>query len=298
MRGILARLRLVAEAGADSLPELLLQAHAVANMPIPGEHRTQRSGQGDQFWQFRPYSSQDRPQDIDWRQSGKGDQIFIRQKQKQNVQSVLFWCNPHASMDYTSSSRRPTKREAAHILTLALAIMMQRAGEHIGVAGQHKTGRSESMLNDLGEALISKDALSLYALPGVVARAQSALVLCSDFIEDAALGRVTLNALAPRFSTGVVIQVLDPAEMDLPWRGRVIFEDGISSLRESIHNVSSVREAYRQKIQNHIAQYKKICDAIGWMHVVHRTDQPYAATLEKIYALNAARTPDTASGSS
>jgi hypothetical protein len=50
-----------------------------------------------------------------------------------------------------------------------------------------------------------------------------------------------------------------------------------------------VREAYRQKIQDHIMQHKAICDAVGWMHVVHRTDQPYSATLETIYGLNAAR---------
>ena len=290
MRAILAKLRLKAEADADQLPDLLMRAHQVANSSFSGEHLSQQSGAGEKFWQFRHYTTQDRPQDIDWRQSGKSDAVFIRQKQKQQLQSIYFWCNRDPSMEYTSSTRRPKKSEAAHILILALGIMMQRAGEHIGMMGHPKTGRGSDVLNDIGQALLSAAPVALKDVPTTShGRNHASLVMVSDFIDEHAAIDARFRQLSGRYAHGLIIQVLDPAEMDLPWRGRIIFEDIATTARENIQNVTSIREAYRQKIQDHMAAIQSTCDDIGWTYVLHRTDQPYTQTLEKIYEQSLAR---------
>ncbi len=73
------RRRQRAEALAANLPPLLVEAERVAATVAQGVHGRRRVGQGETFWQFRHYEPGDQPQLIDWRQSAKSDQVFVRE---------------------------------------------------------------------------------------------------------------------------------------------------------------------------------------------------------------------------
>ena len=60
-----------AEALGARLPPLLVAAERVASTVAQGVHGRRRVGQGDSFWQFRPYVSGDPVNRIDWRQSAR-----------------------------------------------------------------------------------------------------------------------------------------------------------------------------------------------------------------------------------
>src|SRR5690606_29053792 len=109
---------------------------------------------GEKFWQFREYTPQDRPQDIDWRQSAKTDNVFIRQKERQLPQTALFWASGAESMKFKTAPN-PEKSEAAQVITLALAILMTHAGERVGMIGEHAAGRSEASLEHIGVSLLN-----------------------------------------------------------------------------------------------------------------------------------------------
>ena len=53
---------------AGTLPALMVAADRVAATIIQGVHGRRRVGQGDSFWQFRPFLPGDEPRRIDWRQ--------------------------------------------------------------------------------------------------------------------------------------------------------------------------------------------------------------------------------------
>ena len=118
-----------AEGLAARLPPLLIAALRVAATVEQGVHGRRRIGTGDAFWQFRQYQPGEPATRIDWRQSAKSDRLFLRETEWAAAQSVWFWRDASASMDWHSAPGLPRKRERAELLTLALASLLLRAGE-------------------------------------------------------------------------------------------------------------------------------------------------------------------------
>ena len=67
-----------AERLAGGLPGLLLEADKVAHTFMKGVHGRRRVGLGESFWQFRSYQPGDQRRDIDWRQTAKRGEAFVR----------------------------------------------------------------------------------------------------------------------------------------------------------------------------------------------------------------------------
>ena len=62
-----------AQAVADRLPELLLDALRIAKTVAHGIHGRRRAGPGETFWQFRQFSRSDPAAVVDWRRSASSD---------------------------------------------------------------------------------------------------------------------------------------------------------------------------------------------------------------------------------
>ena len=118
---------------AARLPALLIAARRVAATVTQGVHGRRRVGLGEAFWQFRSYEPGDPPQRIDWRRSARSDRVFIRQTEWEASQSVWLWRDASPSMQYRSSPNLPEKRQAAELLLLALAHLLLRGGERVGL---------------------------------------------------------------------------------------------------------------------------------------------------------------------
>lgn len=275
-------LRKRAEESSAHLEFLLAEAEKAVTSMLHGEHRQRKSGTGERFWQFREYSIGDRPQDIDWRQSGKTDRVFIRQREWQTNQSAWLWCSRSKGMDFSSSDQWPQKSEAAQIITLALALLMTHAGEEVGLLGSHRKGKSEGALQFIGENLLYKTLLS-ETLPAADIPRNSALYLCGDFLEPLENIRESFQTLASQSDSGVVVQVLDPAELALPYDGRIMFEKPDDKKRELVNNVESIRTEYARRINAHIDGVKKICQSCEWHYVLHVTDRDIRETMLDIW---------------
>lgn len=273
-------LRAAAESARGNLPSLLMGAEKAAAAVRLGEHAQRRTGNGEKFWQFREYMPSDRPQDIDWRQSGRGDRVFVRQKEWQTTQTALIWCQRNDGMHYASRTILQTKHEAAATISLALAILMTGAGELVGTLdGSLRPGKSEATLQSLGEKLLEPDIAEIpHALSHEPPR-HATIILAGDFLAPLDQTEHAVHALADRTDNILLVQILDPAEMNLPFRGRVIFEHGDGAIRHHITNVDSVRESYQQKINAHIEDLKALCHHHGWHYAQHITDQDAATTV-------------------
>src|SRR5579872_5556903 len=132
------RLRTAAGAAAATLPPLLVSARRIAATVMLGSHGRRRAGTGESFWQFRPYSRDDTPQSIDWRQTAKTDHVFVREREWVAAQTVALWSDLSPSMHYRSRRNLPTKAERAAVLTLALADLLADGGErimHLSITG-------------------------------------------------------------------------------------------------------------------------------------------------------------------
>ncbi len=180
-------LRPRAEALGAALPPLLAAADHLAQAVMLGEHGRRRSGMGDEFWQYRPAHSGDGARGIDWRRSARSDGHFVREHEWQAAQSVLIWVDPAASMRFSGDRKRPAKADRARLLALALALLLLRGGERVGLAGDDappRAGRAQA--DRIALALLSEDAED-YGRPDVIGLPpHGRVVLVSDFLGDPA----------------------------------------------------------------------------------------------------------------
>ena len=105
-------------------------------MIAPGAHGLRRSGPGEDFWQYRPAAQGDSARAIDWRRSARSDAQFVRDREAQTAQAVGLWISAGQGMGYSGAPDRPAKADRAHLLALALAMVLLRGGEKVGLLGQ------------------------------------------------------------------------------------------------------------------------------------------------------------------
>jgi uncharacterized protein (DUF58 family) len=280
-----AGIRHQAEALAAALPPLLAEARHLAAAVQLGAHGRRRAGAGDEFWQYRPAVAGDEARRIDWRRSARHDQHYLREQEWQVAQSVQMWPDASASMSYRSSDRLPMKRDRARILALAAAILLEEAGERIGlIDGVTPPRAGRAQLNRLAEALSGPEEPGDYGVPGASAILPGARVLfLSDFFGDPEALAGTVHAAADRGVSGALIQVIDPAEEDFPFTGRAIFESMGARLRHETREAGGLRDRYRERLAERRDRLTRLARGAGWAFTLHHTDAPPAEALLWIY---------------
>ncbi|MGR3712660.1 MAG: DUF58 domain-containing protein [Shimia sp.] len=274
------RLRSRAEAEASRLPPLLAQAEHLAGTVLLGEHGRRRSGLGDDFWQYRPVQPGDSLRMIDWRRSAKSDAQFVRQREWQVAQSVMLWVDASPSMGFSSVKDGTTKGERARLLALAVAILLIRSGERVGLTGtQLPPRRGEGQILRLTEMFLREETGD-YGSPETRAMLPHArAVFVSDFMGDFDAFSDALTKAADRGVRGVCYQVLDPAEEDFPYRGRAVFESMGGSLTHETKKADDLRIRYFERLAERRAQLRDLCRVTGWQYGSHHTGDSTQAAL-------------------
>ncbi len=279
---MLLRFRKTAEETAAALPALMALAQKAASSILHGGHARRKAGSGENFWQFREYQTGDRPQDIDWRQSAKTDRVFIREREEQGTQVTAFWMAGHKGMNFSSSAEFLTKAQTGTVIALALGILLQHSGELLAVFGQKQPGRSQGALEKIGRALLDENRGG--PIPDSIEFTRGAMtVLIGDFLSNINEIETSISQITSKSADILLIQILDPAECDLPYGGRAIFEDPDSETIEPIANIPSIRESYKSRINNHLDDVESLCARHGVHYFFHRTDRPAAEVLSRIH---------------
>ncbi len=293
-----------AEKLSATLPPLLIEAERVASTVFQGAHGRRHVGQGDEFWQYRHYSPGDSPRKIDWRRSAKSDPnsenagIFIRQKEWESAQSLWLWNSNGPGMDWASDKKIVTKKHRASVLSLALAQLLIRGGEKVALAGSGTSpSNSRKNLYTIARQLENQHSKSQtlqnnnqiprspdQELPYGYRFSQHAALVCfSDFLAPLSEQKQVFANLAHRNLRVWLVQVLDPAEMNLPYAGRIKFQQPDSD-NELLHSdVESIRDLYIDRIRGHNKDLSRLVKKWGWNHILHTTDKSPESTLLTLY---------------
>ncbi len=261
------------------LPPLMVEADHLAASVSLGVHGRRRAGMGETFWQFRRYASHDSAAAIDWRQSARSSHIFVREREWEAAQTVWFWRDASAGMSFRSGA--VSKRGRSDLLVLALASLLVRGGERVGLLGMEGgPAASRLALTRIGRALFTPAS---GALPPRLPLARgSQLVWFSDFLEPGVLE--TVGRLAREGVAGHLVRVVDPAEEDFPYTGRTRFESPRGDEDEIFGRAERVRERYRARFATHGEQIAATAMKLGWSATVHRTDHAPQSALIALHA--------------
>lgn len=286
---VTARDRSKAEAAAvaSRLPPLLLAAERIAATVEQGVHGRRRTGPGEVFWQYRTYYPGDELKRLDWRASAKSDRLYLRQLEWSASQSVYLWCDVSASMDYASRRDLPTKAERAQVLGLALASVLSRAGERVGLLGHPEPpSAGRNVTERLAERLFvdARDPAHADSLPPRAdLPAHSHALLISDFLSPLDVLQDTIARFASRNIHGHLLQVLDPAERAMPFTGRVRFLGLEQEGDMLMSRAEAVRDQYQERLAAHQLALRELARHAGWSMTVHVTDGAPAASVLALY---------------
>jgi uncharacterized protein (DUF58 family) len=280
-----------AEQLASALPPLLVEAERLTSGIWLGVHGRRKAGIGETFWQFRRYRVEDPSTSIDWRQTAKSQHVFVREREWEAAETVWFWRDASASMRYASLKAVPEKWERATVLSLALASLLNRAGERIGLLGTGAPPSSGRLaLRRMAHRLSQPREEEPDLPPDLHVKRQCELVWISDFLQPLDSIESALKRLAYSGAHGYLVQIIDPAEADFPFTGRARFE--ARSIRDTavLGRAETVRANYRKRYDAHSEAVGQFARRVGWSFLRHRTDHSPATALIALYgAIGGAR---------
>lgn len=268
---------------AAGVPGLLLQAEKVAQTFMKGVHGRRRVGMGEAFWQFRHYTPGDARRDIDWKQSAKRDDVFIKQREWEASQTLWLYRDASESMNFRSNQNLPYKKDFAEVLLLALSMIVLDGGERVSLLGT-------DLAPQMGYPSIERIYTHLAAQKTMTEEARpvaprSHVVIMSDFYYDAADLAQFCQKLSLRGVSGTLIQICDPAELSLPYSGRMKFYDieNPSAPALTLQQVEALRGAYQEKFAAHRNMLADTAKACGWDFRSVTTDQKPETVLAALY---------------
>jgi uncharacterized protein (DUF58 family) len=280
------RLRLGARRLAANYPALLAEAKRVSAITATGLHGRRKAGQGETFWQYRPYDTSDPANRIDWRRSARSDSLFVRDNEWEAANTVYLWQEQNAGMDWASSKKLPLKSERATILLMALAHLLMQGGERCKIIGQDSRSRTgRKGLDRLFEDFMRQSGV-IQTLKSEV-KAHSKIIIASDFLGDLTQWKETLSQLAARPTQGILVHIIDPAENAFPYKGRLQLKmPGLSDVKSFIvGRAETAQQRYQTRFDAHKAEIDTLGRNLGWHVVRHDTDRPASLTLSELYGL-------------
>lgn len=275
---------------AAAMPALLVEARRISATILAGWHGRRRAGPGETFWQFRPFVSGEAAGNVDWRRSSRDEHLYVREKEWEAAHTLWLMPDLSKSMIFRSHLSQVDKRLRVAVLTLALADLLARGGERVGLLGHGRPFLSRVAAEKIASAMIRMPP-SVWPGVGQLGRF-SDLVILSDFLDPIDEIVAHLDEVTATGARAHLVQVLDPIEETFPYTGRTEFQDPESGYRQTIGRAETIREDYRELLAKRRDQLRQICSRLDWTFLVHHTDRPAVEPLLTMHSRLADRNTD------
>ena len=100
-----------------------------------------------------------------------------------------------------------------------------------------------------------------------------------DFLDTAGTVEPLFRRLADAGVRGHIVQVLDPAEIELPMQGRRRFIGLEGEGELLVRRVGGLRAAYRERLEAHNEALGRSAAQLGWTVLRHVSDAPPVSAL-------------------
>jgi uncharacterized protein (DUF58 family) len=266
------------------MPRLILEARRVAATVIHGLHGRRRAGPGENFWQYRRFTSGEPAARVDWRRSARDDHLYVRELEWEAAHTVWIWPDRSPSMNFASPLVRDTKLFRTLVVALALAEILVEAGERVAIPGLTRPTGSRNIIDRMAQAIVHDSGERTSLPPNFAPSPLAEVVLLSDLWSDIAEVRRTITQLSGSGARGHVVQIVDPAEETFPYWGRIEFVEPESGGRITAGRAETWRNDYTARVQRHRTEIRNETDRLGWSFTIHRTDRPASELLLALQA--------------
>ncbi|MFO0960734.1 MAG: DUF58 domain-containing protein [Isosphaeraceae bacterium] len=283
-----------------SLQGLDLQARAVVEGYVSGMHRSPYQGFSVEFAEHREYVPGDDVKHVDWKVWSKTDKLYLKQYEEETNLLTYLLLDTSESMSYAAEGN-VTKLKYAQFVAASLAYLVIQQQDSVGLATFDdqvvrylKPSGQPSHLKELFHVmdtnpghrksdigLILHDLAERFRKRGIV-------VILSDFFDDIPRIITGLRHLRHRRHEVIIFHVMDPDELDFPFRDPTLFK-GLEGLGEVLTEPHALRRAYKAEVDAFIDELRRGCQSIDIDYVPLRTDRPLDVALSGYLASRTSR---------
>jgi uncharacterized protein (DUF58 family) len=273
----------------DRIAGLQLTARQVVEGFCSGLHRSPHKGYSVEFKEHRPYVQGDEIRAIDWKVFGKTDRLYIREFEEETNLRATLVVDSSGSMNYVGSRAGGiSKYQYAVRLAASLAYLMIGQQDGVGLAtfdtkvneflpARSRASHLQAIFRSLLRMPPGGETEMAPVLGGLAAQLhrRGLIILISDCFADVPSLLHALTHFRHARHEVLVIQVIDPDEVDFPFTGRLRFQDleKIGGFEDV--DAASLRKAYQTKF----AEFRKeLTDGCGRARIdllPMLTDQPF-----------------------
>jgi uncharacterized protein (DUF58 family) len=284
-----------------SLEGLDLQARMVVEGYVAGMHPSPYHGFSVEFAEHREYVPGDDIRHVDWKVWSKTDKLYLKQYEEETNLLTYLLLDTSESMAYASGDN-VTKLQYAQIIAASLSYLILQQQDSVGLvvyddavrrylkpAGQTSQLKEILRLLDVTPAreksdlgLVFNDLAERFKKRGVV-------VVLSDLFDDVSRIITGLKHFRHRRHEVIVFHVLDPAELDFPFRDTTLFK-GLEGMPEILTDPHALKRAYQAELGLFLEELEKGCRMVDIDYVPLRTDQSLDVALSSYLASRSART--------
>ena len=280
--------RYFAPTDAARVSKLQFTARQVVEGVITGLHKSPHKGFSVEFSEHREYVPGDELRHLDWQAYARSDRYYIKlYEQETNLRATLV-------IDTSASMKFGNKIDYAKHLAACIAYLLSTQQDLAGLVAvddevrvELPPGSSPSHLDLLFKSLESIEpgkqtelARHLHLLAERLPR-KSFVILISDlWVEPVELSRA-LQHLRYRRHQGMMLHLLDRAEIDLPYENQITLQDLESGEKLQI-DPSDIRATYQVQVQEYLAQVRRACTDCDVEYHSMFTAMPYDKALVQL----------------
>jgi uncharacterized protein (DUF58 family) len=271
------------------LNRLVLLSRYVVEGNLAGAHRSPLKGASSEFADHKAYGLGDDPKHIDWRVFGRTERHFIKRYEDDTNLRVYLAVDRSNSMGYGSEEKNDTKYRYACRLAAAIGYVVVKARDSLGmyihadeVDAVMPARNSLNHLNNSLKTLQSFEPASTTEIAGALNQVASSIrhralvVVISDLLGDQDAINLALAHLRKRKHDVIVLQVLDPYELDLGFKKNCRIED-LESEEKLVIDPRRLRASYSEVFGEFLNGYRQACAGMKIDYRIARTDEPLDA---------------------
>jgi len=276
---------------------LRLRVRHVVEGYLAGPHRSPLHGLNVEFAEHRPYSPGQELKHIDWKLWARSDRFYVKLFEEETNVRAYFLMDGSLSMGYCSGGI--SKYDYGATLAASLACLLLTAGDAVGLSildnrlrerlpPSASMARLDSFCRLLEEHVPTRATQMgppLRRMAAMVGR-RGLIVLVSDMIAPLEELVAGLKRFRYEGHTVIFIHVIDPAEAEFPFEGRLRFEDVESGARVNA-DARQIRPAYLESLRLFRRRLEAACRDNGADYLEARTDQALDMTLVRLLAASA-----------
>lgn len=268
------------------LNRLALESRYVVEGNLAGRHRSAQKGASTEFADHRAYMPGDDLKRVDWKVLGRTEKYYIRRYQDETNLRVHILVDRSGSMDYSGAPGRPTKFRHAGTLAASLGYVVLKARDSVGlhIFGERidadlpckndfgSLNHALSVLHQTKPGEKTDAAAAMHRVAEAIRR-RALVVIISDLLDDPDGIIKAIAHFRGQHHDVIVLNVLDPVELDLPLKRGAEFRD-LETGERLVADPRALADAYRETFGAFLDTYRQACAELRADYRLCRTDEP------------------------